>query len=93
MVLYRTGTPRLTAEVPNWYKAEWTASTRSRHSGNDTTRRDVNRVDVTRWENGTRKPGRKSLPKIAERTGIAPAALRPDLAQMMNGSEPAGVSE
>lgn len=48
---------------------------------------DVNRVDVTRWENGTRKPGRKSLPKIAEKTGIAPAALRPDLAQMMNVSE------
>lgn len=87
----------MTAKVPNWYKGDMDCihplkAFRERHDpplsqGQLAKLLDVNRVDVTRWENGTRKPGVKTLPKIVEKTGIAPAALRPDLAEAMAGSE------
>lgn len=40
----------------------------------------VSRETITRWENGTRKPDAATLPTIAEKTGIQPSTLRPDLA-------------
>lgn len=43
---------------------------------------DVDRVTVTRWEAGSRQIDVEKLPIVAERTGIAPAELRPDLAAM-----------
>jgi DNA-binding transcriptional regulator YiaG len=48
---------------------------------------DVSTAAVTRWEARERQPEIDSVKLIAEKTGIAPAALRPDLAQMMNVSE------
>lgn len=47
----------------------------------------VNRVSVTRWESGARKPNKDVLQKIWRATGIAPCDLRPDLAQLLQ--EPA----
>jgi DNA-binding transcriptional regulator YiaG len=40
----------------------------------------VDRVTVHRWENGTRKPAARHLPRIAEITGIPASEMRPDLA-------------
>lgn len=40
----------------------------------------VSTTSISRWEAGKRKPGKDVLPQIAEKTGIAPAVLRPDLA-------------
>lgn len=40
----------------------------------------VSRPSVTRWENHTRQPDEDKLPVIAEKTGIQPSVLRPDLA-------------
>jgi transcriptional regulator with XRE-family HTH domain len=43
---------------------------------------------VFRWERGKRKISEDDIPKISEATGIAPADLRPDLAELMTrGSE------
>lgn len=42
---------------------------------------NVQRETVNRWESGARKIGEESLPIVSERTGIAPAHLRPDLAE------------
>lgn len=39
----------------------------------------VNRVSVTRWECGARKPAGSRLAKIKEVTGISPQKLRPDV--------------
>ena len=50
----------------------------------------VDRVTVTRWESGSRKPEAEKLPIIAEKTGIAPSDLRPDLAEAMK--QPEGAS-
>ena len=47
----------------------------------------VSRTTVARWETGTRKLGKDWLPKVVEKTGIAPAALRPDLAELMRAAE------
>jgi transcriptional regulator with XRE-family HTH domain len=44
----------------------------------------VSRTTVARWESGARKTGRDLLPKIAEKTGIAPRILRPDLAELLD---------
>lgn len=44
---------------------------------------EVSRALVTRWESGERQPGRELLPRIAERTGIRPAELRPDLVKLL----------
>jgi len=41
----------------------------------------VARETVTRWESGARKIDEEKLPIVSERTGIAPATLRPDLAE------------
>lgn len=41
----------------------------------------VNRVTVTRWESGARKIDEEKLQIVAEKTGIALAELRPDLAE------------
>jgi transcriptional regulator with XRE-family HTH domain len=43
----------------------------------------VSRVTVTRWESGTRKIHDEKLPIVSAKTGIAPAKLRPDLAELM----------
>lgn len=43
---------------------------------------DVYPSTVMRWEAGVRPVGMESLPKIAEVTGIPPAELRPDLADV-----------
>src|SRR4051812_29611385 len=40
----------------------------------------VTRETVARWETRKRRVDHERLPQIAEATGIAPAALRPDLA-------------
>ena len=47
----------------------------------------VSRVAVTRWESGARQPDRDLLAKIAEKTGIHPADLRPDLAEIFKAAE------
>jgi transcriptional regulator with XRE-family HTH domain len=52
----------------------------------------VDRVTVTRWESGSRKIEAERLPVIAEKTGIAPSDLRPDLADLMRFPEPGRVS-
>ena len=44
----------------------------------------VSRVSVTRWENRTRLPDEKHLPRIHEKTGIQPSALRPDKAAIFS---------
>lgn len=44
---------------------------------------DVTPSTVWRWEKGKRSVGREDLPRISEATGIAPAELRPDLAELM----------
>lgn len=41
----------------------------------------VSRSYVHRIETGERRPGKDLLPLIKEKTGIAPAKLRPDLAR------------
>lgn len=46
---------------------------------------DVQRVTVTRWESGARRIDIDRVPAIAEKTGIAPAELRPDLAAVLSG--------
>lgn len=43
----------------------------------------VTRTTVARWETGTRKVDHELLGEISEATGIAPAALRPDLADLL----------
>jgi len=48
----------------------------------------VSTETIHRWESGTRKPGKDALPVISEKTGIAPAELRPDLAEII--AAPAG---
>jgi transcriptional regulator with XRE-family HTH domain len=40
-------------------------------------------MTVSRWETGDRKIGVKTLPTVAEKTGIPKSALRPDLAESM----------
>lgn len=42
----------------------------------------VLRTTVARWEGGTRKISKNKLSEISEKTGIKPAELRPDLAQL-----------
>ena len=44
----------------------------------------VTDVTISRWETGRRKVGGVLLPMIAEKTGISPSALRPDLADLLN---------
>jgi len=50
---------------------------------------DVTPSTVWRWEKGKRSVGKNDLPRISEATGIAPADLRPDLAELLKagGSE------
>lgn len=43
----------------------------------------VTNITVSRWETGARKIERKLLPMVAEKTGIAPRILRPDLAELL----------
>jgi transcriptional regulator with XRE-family HTH domain len=49
----------------------------------------VSTAAVSRWEAGERKPELELLPVIAEKTGIAPAELRPDLAGLFKSEESA----
>jgi transcriptional regulator with XRE-family HTH domain len=51
---------------------------------------DVSTAAVSRWEARERQPEIDKVKLIAEKTGIAPAALRPDLAEMLNVSESGG---
>jgi transcriptional regulator with XRE-family HTH domain len=44
------------------------------------------RTTVARWETGKQKVDRKLLPKVTEATGISPAELRPDLADLFKES-------
>jgi transcriptional regulator with XRE-family HTH domain len=48
----------------------------------------VTKATVSRWESGARKIDAEKLPEVSEKTGIPPAFLRPDLAEMMR-AEPA----
>lgn len=43
----------------------------------------VARETVTRWESGSRKIDEQKLPIVAEKTGISPRELRPDLAELL----------
>jgi transcriptional regulator with XRE-family HTH domain len=43
----------------------------------------VEKSTVWRWEAGERKINENLLPRVVERTGIAPADLRPDLAGLL----------
>lgn len=43
----------------------------------------VKRETVSRWESGARKIDEDKLPVVAERTGIPPRELRPDLARLL----------
>lgn len=43
----------------------------------------VQSVSWSRWETGQRKIDRAILPTVAEKTGISPRALRPDLAELL----------
>jgi transcriptional regulator with XRE-family HTH domain len=47
----------------------------------------VARETVTRWESGARKIKQQSLPIVAEKTGISPRELRPDLAELMGDNQ------
>lgn len=49
----------------------------------------VRRTTVARWETKARKIDRERLLKVSEVTGIAPALLRPDLAELMKEPEAA----
>ena len=42
----------------------------------------VSKASVSRWETGERKLELDLLPDISSKTGIPPAKLRPDLAEM-----------
>ena len=46
----------------------------------------VSRETVWRWETGDLKPGPKALKRIADKTGVAPHELRPDLAHLWGGA-------
>jgi transcriptional regulator with XRE-family HTH domain len=41
----------------------------------------VTRETISRWETGDRHIDLERLPAVSEKTGIAPAVLRPDLAE------------
>lgn len=47
----------------------------------------VSRPTVNRWESGARKIDDELLKLVAEKTGIAPAKLRPDLAELLRRPE------
>lgn len=52
----------------------------------------VSTATISRWETGIRKVDPDLLPSVAEKTGIAPVELRPDLAglaDLLTRSEPA----
>ena len=49
---------------------------------------DVARETVARWETG-RKIDDDLLPKVSDRTGIPRGMLRPDLAKLLDESQPA----
>lgn len=42
----------------------------------------VTKAAVSRWESGERQPDQNLLLHIAEKTGIPPRELRPDLAEL-----------
>lgn len=42
----------------------------------------VSSITVSRWETGARKINRELLTSVSEKTGIAVADLRPDLAEI-----------
>ena len=43
----------------------------------------VSKASVSRWEAGIRRIDEELLPRVVEKTGIAPSELRPDLADLM----------
>lgn len=53
---------------------------------------DVARETVARWETG-RKIDDDLVPKVSERTGIPRGVLRPDLAKLLDESQPAEQSQ
>lgn len=46
----------------------------------------VHRVELSRWETGDRRISAGKLPQVVEKTGIAPAELRPDLAPVLKSA-------
>lgn len=42
----------------------------------------VTRTTIARWETGAHKLDEDLVPKVSEKTGIAPEELRPDLARL-----------
>lgn len=51
---------------------------------------NVSRVTVTRWESGARKVDDGLVPKVSLVTGISPAELRPDLAELLDAPQSGG---
>lgn len=49
----------------------------------------VHAITVSRWETGARQIETDLVPRIAEKTGIPPSDLRPDLASIINPIEAA----
>ena len=49
----------------------------------------VSKASISRWESGRRKVDQELLPKVADRTGIDPSELRPDIADLMKRREAA----
>ena len=43
----------------------------------------VTKATISRWESGARKVDAEKLPEVSEKTGVSPADLRPDLAELM----------
>lgn len=49
----------------------------------------VKKATVSRWETGSRRLDETKLTAVAEKTGIAPEDLRPDLAELFKQPETA----
>ena len=47
----------------------------------------VSRLTILRWESGERKISPNLVPNIAEKTGISPKDLRPDLAKTYGAAQ------
>ena len=94
-----SATGRLTATLPLWQ--QWRAMeerqplqvliayrTRQGMTSADLAQfLEESRPTVHRWETGARKIDEQKLSKIAEKTGIPPRELRPDLAALIEGEQ------
>jgi DNA-binding XRE family transcriptional regulator len=95
LVRSQVGNKELDAKLPIWQRHGMVHPLKAYRNARALSRADLARqLDVTvptvwRWEEGHRKIDKERLPLVAERTGIAPAELRPDLAGLFAGSEAA----